>query len=374
MSALQWSLLILSVIIVATLVAVNFREKRSSRDRRSAEESRPARWSGARDVPPAQRPAGPLSRSAPQLRGEDPANEQMDIFGAPAAAEEAEAPMPDTQDNPAFLPRGGRAAMSPPDDEPELEPAPPPAPAAAPIRGAGRAEPTAPSKPLLDNGGQYDEFGVGRPRKRQAPTLGGDSGAPASVPTERPSVATPTHAFLRQPSSAAASPAPAAPEPPTPAFIRAPEPPRPAPAPKPAPPAMPEKIISLLIAEREGAPILGPKLHRALSAQGLVFGQRQIYHRMNGDRAVFSVASLVKPGVLIPEQAEGFSTPGLSMFLMLPGPTKPVIALQDMIDTAQSLGRALNAEIYDGKKLPLSAEAIRAMLQEVEDWAKAARV
>ena len=48
-----------------------------------------------------------------------------------------------------------------------------------------------------------------------------------------------------------------------------------------------EKIVSLLIAEREGTAILGPILHEALESQGLEFGARQIYHRLLNGEPVF---------------------------------------------------------------------------------------
>ena len=86
---------------------------------------------------------------------------------------------------------------------------------------------------------------------------------------------------------------------------------------------------------------------------------------------MFSVASLVKPGTHDPAEAEGFATPGLSVFLQLPGPLRPVAAFQDMLDTARGLARALNAELYDSEqRAPLSPERERALHEQVEDWAR----
>jgi cell division protein ZipA len=182
-------------------------------------------------------------------------------------------------------------------------------------------------------GQQFDEFGVGKPR-RVAPGFGepapeaGDAG------------------------------------------------PEPAPAPAPAAPAKPaataaEKIVSLLIAEREGTHILGGQIHQALRAQNLQFGARQIYHRLLDGEPVFSVASLLKPGILDPEAAESFSTPGLTVFIVLPGPQKPAAAIRDMLATAERLARALNAQVYDSKRKPLTPGAARNLQLEVEAWADA---
>ncbi len=133
----------------------------------------------------------------------------------------------------------------------------------------------------------------------------------------------------------------------------------------------PVTVIGLYIAEYEGTNILGPKIHAALRDRGLRFGARKIYHRFNGDHATFSVASLVKPGELDPGAAEGFATPGLSVFMQLPGPLNPVAAFQDMLDTARGLARALNAELYDTEqRAPLTADRERALHEQVEEWAR----
>lgn len=204
-----------------------------------------------------------------------------------------------------------------------------------PPAGSTPAEaPKLPAKDQLDmfsrSSGEFDEFGVGRPRKRQSPTLGEGESQPLF-----------------------AEPAPAAG------------------ADKPAPKKVfEEKIVTLLIAEREGTAIFGPKIHQALVAQGLSFGEHRIYHKLENDTAVFSIASLVKPGLLDPAEQEKFSTPGLSIFLVLPGPDQPLLILQDMINTARTLASQLNAEVFDANRQPFTAESQRVLQAEVETWAR----
>lgn len=178
---------------------------------------------------------------------------------------------------------------------------------------------------------QFDEFGVGKPR-RIAPAANGE-GEGAAAPLRPIEI------------GAGGRTAPTAAKPPS------------------------EKIISLLIAEREGTAILGPKIHEALEAQRLEYGARQIYHRLMNGEPVFSVASLLKPGHLDPALASEFSTPGLTLFMVLPGPQKPMDAIKDMLGTADRLAKALNAEVYDAKRKPLSPGAARNLQLEVETWA-----
>ncbi len=132
----------------------------------------------------------------------------------------------------------------------------------------------------------------------------------------------------------------------------------------------PQKIIALLIAEREGTHIFGPQIHAALQQHGLEFGSKQIYHRMADGENVYSVASLLKPGFIDPADAERFSTPGLSIFMVLPGPLPAISSFREMLSTAQSLATALNASVYDMRRQPLSPEAVLKLEREVEQWAR----
>lgn len=173
---------------------------------------------------------------------------------------------------------------------------------------------------------EFDEFGVGRPRKRTAPELGQSEAAQAPQRSE-PTLDAPKKVIE-------------------------------------------EKILTLLIAERSGAPIPGVQLHAALVAQGLQYGERKIYHRLDGEQVVFSVASLIKPGTLDPAEQAGFSTRGLSVFALLPTSVAPRKVLQDMADTARALAQALNAEVFDAGKQVFTADAQRVLAAEVEAWAK----
>jgi cell division protein ZipA len=345
MSALQWALLILSVAIVVAVVVISRREREPAEPRREKPRKQ-------QDAPP--RPAAA-----------EPVREQLDIFDEPEARpapasttaplfpEPVEPPEEEIEPPPLLRPSLRDVPRRPDAPPPRVEPVEAAGPAGAAPASAGLP----PMDPMINplSGKQYDEFGVGRPRRRSMPTL---DAAPAN-------------------DSRAAEPAaapPAAPPTKVPAWVRA----APSAAPNTpataAPPKVEQKIVALMIVEREGGMISGSKLHSALSAQGLVFGAKQIYHRLARDESVFAVASLTKPGVLLPNEAAQFSTPGLSTFMVLPGPVKPLNALHDMLATTQALARALNAEVYDSKKQPLTSETMRALQADVEAWARAAQL
>ncbi|MCI0748926.1 MAG: hypothetical protein L0Y32_00075 [Nevskiales bacterium] len=190
------------------------------------------------------------------------------------------------------------------------------------------------------SGAEFDQFGVGKPRKRGADT-----------PRIEPALTS--------------NPAPPAPSPPP--HLTRPT----AATPVAAPGKLPEKLVAFYIAEREGTDIMGSRIHGALQSQGLCFGERKIYHRLQGERPVFSVASLIKPGSLDPAEADGFSTPGLSVFMQLPGPVRPEAAFQDMLRTSRQLAQTLKAQLYDSEQRQLlTEERAHALQAQVEEWAR----
>lgn len=193
--------------------------------------------------------------------------------------------------------------------------------------------------------GEFDEFGVGRPRRRVEPTMPGIPQKPkveaqATKPVEE-NVRVP--AFVAQQAKT---------------------------EPKPEAKPVEQKIIAILIAEREGTAIMGNKLHAALQQQGLVYGDRNIYHRLEDGQTLFSIAGLLKPGQLDPSEAETFSTPGLTLFMVLPGPPSPKDALSNLLGTAKNLAKSLNAELFDAKRQPFTAESESAIIADLEDWAQ----
>lgn len=174
--------------------------------------------------------------------------------------------------------------------------------------------------------GQFDEFGVGKPRlvtPRTEPEIGEPSGS--SAEEQRPATSEARQA---------------------------------------------RKLITLFVAEGDGGAIAGEKLHAALQAEGLEYGAHRVYHRMHEKASVFSVTNLVKPGHLDPAEAAGFSTPGIAMFMALPGPQRAVSAVHDMLVTAGRLADELDAQVYNGQRQPMTLDAGRDLQQEVKAWAQ----
>lgn len=147
------------------------------------------------------------------------------------------------------------------------------------------------------------------------------------------------------------------------------------------PPAAPpgqEKIITLHVAAPEGEVFAGPAIHNALRLCRLQFGMRDVYHRIteaNGvPEAVYSIASMVKPGFLDPGMADTFTTPGLTMFMVMPGPIEGVNAFRDMLETAQQLAQRLGGDVLDDKRALLTHQAEQYLHDQIAETERRWRV
>lgn len=143
-------------------------------------------------------------------------------------------------------------------------------------------------------------------------------------------------------------------------------------------PAGEQKLFIVHVASRDHSFFDGPDVHAALTEQKLKFGMHNIYHRVteaNGvPDSVYSVANMLKPGFLDPVEQDHLSTPGLTLFLQLPGPIDGVTAARDMLATAGALAEHLGGQVLDDKRSLLKAQSAQFMLDEAAELDRRQRV
>ncbi len=123
-----------------------------------------------------------------------------------------------------------------------------------------------------------------------------------------------------------------------------------------------EQLVVVSVVAEPGAEFEGEALLKAFQHNKLKFGDHHIYHRMafrdNREQPVFSVANLVKPGSFPVQDIEGFATPGLTLFLQLPGPIDAVEAFDDFVKTAERLAVELGGELRDEQRQLLTHQGL----------------
>ncbi|TVO79017.1 cell division protein ZipA [Sedimenticola selenatireducens] len=127
---------------------------------------------------------------------------------------------------------------------------------------------------------------------------------------------------------------------------------------------LPGLILQINVVASKGD-FSGEDILRVTRDVELRHGDMNIFHRYASDdpksRVVFSMASLVEPGIFPLDKMSEFSTPGLVLFGQLPGPKDGLAAFSDMLFTAERLASLLNGELQDESHSVLSKQTIEHM-------------
>ena len=97
-------------------------------------------------------------------------------------------------------------------------------------------------------------------------------------------------------------------------------------------------------------------------------GQFGIFHRHDGndeDKVIFSAASLVEPGSFDLANIKDQEIPGISLFMVLPGPVDGAAGFDLMMTAARALSQSLNAELLDESGSTLSIQRERYLREEI---------
>ncbi len=129
-----------------------------------------------------------------------------------------------------------------------------------------------------------------------------------------------------------------------------------------------QKIVTLRLVARDKGAFRGDKLVLSLRGIGMRHGKFGIFHRYEGtdeDDVIFSVASLAEPGTFNLSNIKEQQIPGISMFMVLPGPMGGAESFDLMMNAARALSQALHAELLDESGSTLSIQRERYLREEI---------
>ncbi len=131
---------------------------------------------------------------------------------------------------------------------------------------------------------------------------------------------------------------------------------------------LPQKIVTIRIVAGNKRPFAGDELVLNLRGIGMRHGKFGIFHRYDGNddsRVIFSAASLVEPGSFDLENIKEQRIPGISMFMVVPGPIDGAEAFDMMMQASRTLTQSLQGELLDESGSTLSIQRERYLREEI---------
>lgn len=127
-------------------------------------------------------------------------------------------------------------------------------------------------------------------------------------------------------------------------------------------------LVILNIMATKGQTFTGKDIHTEMISVGLVHSEHQIYHYQKNDVAVFSIANAIEPGFFELAKLDEISTPGLALFMQLPGPVECREALDTLLDISKQLADALKGDLCDESRSVLTPQTILHIKEKVEEY------
>ena len=137
---------------------------------------------------------------------------------------------------------------------------------------------------------------------------------------------------------------------------------------------MPDDVFTLfIIAPSAQERFTGEQINSAARASSLVFGEMNIFHRLDGeDRIQYSLANMLKPGSFDPDRLFDTETRGITLFMQASLVEDAQAVLDDMLQTAYQIAEMLGGQLCNASREPLTEQDTRQYRERIASLTESA--
>ena len=129
-------------------------------------------------------------------------------------------------------------------------------------------------------------------------------------------------------------------------------------------------VVALNVMAREGQRFHGLDILNATQEQGFVFGDMNLFHiypdEADKHRPLCSLANTIEPGSFDIEHMAETETPGLLLFMQLPGPLEGKLAFERLLQLGRALAARLDGVLCDESRSVLTLQTIGHIKEKIE--------
>ncbi|MDQ5911708.1 MAG: Cell division protein ZipA [Pseudomonadota bacterium] len=138
----------------------------------------------------------------------------------------------------------------------------------------------------------------------------------------------------------------------------------------------PQMTVALTVIAPRGLSFTGPSIQSAAHELGFQLGTHGLfdYGLEKGHEPLFSMAHLRAPGSFDARTLEALATPGLLLFMNLPGPLEEMQALEQLVVEADQLAQKLGGMIGDEHRNRLTNQSLLQLRNEITEFQEQLRI